>query len=59
MRRHGRGKRSLLLRRWKTVRGSKRQELQTLFGANRRLFKHTSCESNWIGYGPTRLARAC
>jgi transposase len=28
-----------LLRRWKTVRGSKRVELQTLFAANRRLFK--------------------
>jgi len=36
---HGRGKRWLLLRRWKTVRGSKRVELQTLFAANRRLFK--------------------
>src|SRR5262245_19611306 len=33
------GKRWLLLRRWKTVRGSKRQELQQLFTANRRLFK--------------------
>jgi transposase len=39
MRGHGRGKRWLLLRRWKTVRGSKRQELQQLFAANRRLFK--------------------
>ena len=39
MREHGRGKRWLLLRRWKTVRGSKRAELQTLFAANRRLFK--------------------
>ena len=39
MRAHGRGKRWLLLRRWKTVRGSKRRELQTLFAANRRLFK--------------------
>lgn len=39
MRQHGRGKRWLLLRRWKTVRGSKREELQTLFTANRRLFK--------------------
>lgn len=39
MRKHGRGKRWLLLRRWKTVRGSKRAELQTLFAANRRLFK--------------------
>jgi transposase len=39
MREHGRGKRWLLLRRWKTVRGSKRVELQTLFAANRRLFK--------------------
>jgi transposase len=39
MREHGRGKRWLLLRRWKTVRGSKRMELQQLFTANRRLFK--------------------
>src|SRR5262249_35402778 len=39
MRRFGRGKRWLLLRRWKTVRGSKRQELQERFAANRRLFK--------------------
>lgn len=39
MRRFGRGKRWLLLRRWKTVRGSKRDELRALFGANRRLFK--------------------
>jgi transposase len=39
MRAHGRGKRWLLLRRWKTVRGSKRRELQELFAVNRRLFK--------------------
>ena len=39
MRAYGRGKRWLLLRRWKTVRGSKRGELQRLFAANRRLFK--------------------
>jgi transposase len=39
MRAYGRGKRWLLLRRWKTVRGSKRHELQQLFTANRRLFK--------------------
>jgi len=39
MREHGRGKRWLLSRRWKTVRGSKRTELQQLFAANRRLFK--------------------
>ena len=39
MRAVGRGKRWLLLRRWKTVRGSKRRELQALFAANRRLFK--------------------
>ena len=39
MRAYGRGKRWLLLRRWKTVRGSKRRELETLFAANRRLFK--------------------
>jgi len=39
MRKHGRGKRWLLLRRWKTVRGSKRAELRALFAVNRRLFK--------------------
>ena len=39
MREHGRGKRWLLLLRWETVCGSKRQELQQLFAANRRLFK--------------------
>src|SRR5579864_8793942 len=39
MRKHGRWKRWLLLHRWKTVRGSKRAELQALFAANRRLFK--------------------
>lgn len=39
MRAFGRGKRWLLSRRWKTVRGSKRGELQQLFAANRRLFK--------------------
>ena len=39
MRAHGRGKRWLLLRRWKTVHGSKRRELEELFAVNRRLFK--------------------
>lgn len=39
LRAHGRGKRWLLLRRWNTVRGSTRAALQTLFAANRRLFK--------------------
>jgi transposase len=39
MRAHGRRKRWLPLRRWATVRGSKRCELETLFAANRRLFK--------------------
>jgi len=39
MREYGRGKRWLLLRRWRNVRGSKRAELQELFAANRRLFK--------------------
>jgi transposase len=39
MRAHGRGKRWLLLRRWKTVLGSKRAELEALFAVNRRLFK--------------------
>jgi len=39
MRQYGRGKRWLLLHRWRDVRGSKRRELQKLFAANRRLFK--------------------
>jgi len=39
MRAVGRGKRWLLLRRWATVRGSKRRELRELFAANRRLFR--------------------
>jgi transposase len=39
MREFGRGKRWLLLRRWKNVRGSKRLELQELFAHNRRLFR--------------------
>ncbi len=39
MRRFGRGKRWLLLRRWKMVRVSKREELRAVFGANHRLFK--------------------
>jgi transposase len=39
MREYGRGKRWLLLRRWKTVRGSRRRQLQQLFTANRRLFR--------------------
>ncbi len=33
MRAYGRGKRWLLLRRWKSVRGSKRRELEQLFAA--------------------------
>jgi transposase len=33
------GQALVLLRRWKTVRGSKRQEMQQLFAANQRLFK--------------------
>lgn len=39
MREYGRGKRWLLLRRWRNVRGSKRQQLKELFAHNRRLFK--------------------
>lgn len=39
MREYGRGKRWLLLRRWRNVRGSKRQQLRELFAHNRRLFK--------------------
>jgi transposase len=39
MREHGRGKPWLLLRRWNTIRGSKRRQLRTLFAANRRLLK--------------------
>jgi transposase len=39
MREYGRGKRWLLLRRWKTARESRRRQLHQLFTANRRLFK--------------------
>jgi transposase len=39
MREYGRGKRWLLLRRWRNVRGSKREQLNELFAHNRRLFK--------------------
>ena len=39
MREFGRGKRWLLLRRWRDVRGKTRQALQDLFAVNRRLFK--------------------
>jgi transposase len=39
MREYGRGKRWLLLRRWRNVRGTKREELRELFAVNRRLFK--------------------
>ena len=39
MREFGRGKRWLRLRRWRDVRGKKRQALRELFAANRRLFK--------------------
>jgi transposase len=39
MRQFGRGKRWLVLHRWRNVRGSKRRELQELFDANRRLYK--------------------
>ena len=39
MRAYGRGKRWLLLRRWKTVGGSKRAALEQLFAVNRRFFK--------------------
>jgi transposase len=58
MREHGRGKRWLLLRRWKTVRGSKRAELQTLFAANRGCSKLMCSASSSIGSGPTRRAPA-
>lgn len=39
LRAHGRGKRWWLLRLWKTGRGSKRVELQTLLAASRGLFE--------------------
>lgn len=39
MREYGRGKRWLLLRRWRNVRGSKRAELRELFAVNRRMFR--------------------
>jgi transposase len=39
MREYGRGKRWLLLRRWKNLAREKRRELRDLFAVNRRLFK--------------------
>ena len=39
MREYGRGKRWLLLRRWKNLARDKRRELQDLFAVNRRLYK--------------------
>lgn len=39
MREYGRGKRWLLLRRWRNVRGAKRESLRELFAVNKRLFK--------------------
>jgi transposase len=39
MREYGRGKRWLLLRRWKNLAREKRRELQDLFAVNRRLYK--------------------
>lgn len=39
MREYGRGKRWLLLRRWKNLARDKRRELRELFAVNRRLFK--------------------
>jgi transposase len=39
MRAYGRGKRWLLLRRWKNLAREKRRELQDLFAVNRRLYK--------------------
>ncbi|HET9266107.1 MAG TPA: transposase [Vicinamibacterales bacterium] len=46
MRPHGRGKRWLLLRRWATVRGSKRRELETLLPPIAGCSKPTSCWSH-------------
>ena len=57
MRAFGRGKRWLLLRRWKTVRGAKRGERASLRPTGG-CVKHTSCASNSIASGPTRPARA-
>ena len=60
MRAHGRGKRWLLLRRWKTVHGSKRRELEELFAVNRRLFKayvlREELDRLWTYKTPTGLA---
>ena len=60
MRAHGRGKRWLLLRRWKTVRGSKRRELaDALRGQPTACSRRTSCASNSTGSGCTRPAAGC
>jgi len=48
----------LLLRRWKTVRGSKRRELEALFAANRRSSKPTCCANNSTASGPPKPAEA-
>ena len=58
MREHGRGKRWLLLRRWKTVRGSKRAELQSCSPRTGGCSRRMCCGSNSIGWGPTRRDRA-
>jgi transposase len=55
MREHGRGKRWLLLRRWKTVRGSKRGNSRICLPRIGACSKRTCCGSNSIGCGPTRL----
>jgi transposase len=58
IREHGRGERWLVLRRWKTVRGSKRAELQALFAANPRCSKPTCSASSLIGSGPIKRTPA-
>jgi len=58
MRQFGRGKRWLLLHRWRNVRGSKRRELQELFHATAASIGRTCCVSSSTGSGRTRPTAA-
>ncbi len=48
-----RGKRWLLLTRWRNLTAPKRTQLKEALALNRRLFKAYYPRSNWSGCGPT------
>ena len=58
MRAYGRGKRWLLLRRWKTVRGSSGPSCSNCLPSTAGCLRHTFSASSSIGCGCTRLVRA-